>query len=219
MQNQSMVQTIEFEKLIPDFKRFAASKRGPREILKYVHYDGSHISVTDGYRMLRVNAERVAGLPYDEPFLYNVYTGESVKGSKLDTKSYPGTNRLIPDHYNTSIELDDRTIKSLRGSVAELVKSVKKTENTFIRFNITPNNISIGDRDNKFNKDIACRVIGDSIEVHFNRTYVKDALMAVSKLDKLSYSNPTMDLISNVRPINICKENVYDIVVLPVRLY
>ena len=49
--------------------------------------------------------------------------------------------------------------------------------------------------------------------------YVKDALMAVRKLNKLSYGNPTMNLISRVRPINIYKENVYDIVVLPVRLY
>ena len=210
--------TIEFEKLIPDFKRFAASKRGDREILKYVHYDGSHISVTDSHRLIRINADYVTGLPYDEPFLYNIYTGESVKGSKLDIKSYPETNRLIPDYSNTSVELDDGTIKSLRGGVAELVKLVKKTENNLIRLNVTRNNLNIGDQDGEFNKDIACSVTGDAIEIYFNRMYVKDALMAVSKLDKLSQGNPTMDIISRLRPANIHKENVYDIVLLPVRL-
>jgi len=218
MQNQSMVQTIEFEKLIPDFKRFAASKGGDREILKYVHYDGSHVIVTDGHRLLRVNADHVTGLPYDEPFLYNVYTGESIKGSKLDTKSYPETNRLIPNHYNTSVELDDGTVKSLRSGAAELVKVVKKTENNLIRLNVTRNNLNIGDWDSNFSKDIACSVTGNDIEVYFNRMYVKDALMAVSKLDKLSQGNPTMSIISELRPANIGKEDVYNIVLLPVRL-
>jgi len=210
--------TIEFEKLIPDFKRFAASKRGDREILKYVHYDGSHIAVTDSHRLLRVNAECVTGLPYDEPFLYNVYTGESVKGSKADTKSYPETNRLIPNHYNTSVELGDGTIKSMRGA-DELVKVVKKTENSLIRLHVTRNNLNIGYRDGKFSSDIACSVTGDAIKIYFNRMYVKDALMAVRKLDKLSYGNPTMSIISELRPANIHKENVYDIVILPVRFY
>ena len=211
--------TIEFEKLIPDFKRFAASKRGPREILKYVHYDGSYITIMDGHRMLRVNAECVTGLPYDEPFLYNVYTSESIKGSKADTKSYPETNRLIPDYPNTSVELDDGTIKSLRGGVGELAKSVKKTENSLIRLNVTQNNINIGDQEGEFNKDIAASVTGDAIEIYFNRMYVKDVLMTVSKLDKLSQGNPTMGITGRLRPANIHKENVYDIVLLPVRLY
>ena len=213
--------TIEFEKLIPDFKRFAASKNEARIVLKYAHYDGKYITVTDSRRLIRINADYVTGLPYDEPFLYNVYTGESIKGSKDDTKNYPKTNSLIPDHKNTSVELHDKTLKEFKRSLDELLKldSVKKIDNKVINFEINNFFMTVKDVKDIQVNELKCLTIGKDIKLSLNCKYMKDALMTVNKLNKLSYDNPSMDIVNSMRPINICKENVFDIVMLPLRSF
>jgi len=217
----TQTKTIEFEKLIPDFKRFAASKNEARIVLKYAHYDGKYITVTDSYRLIRVNADYVTGLPYDEPFLYNVYTGESIKGSKVDTKNYPETNRLIPDNKNTSVELHDKTLKEFKNSLDELLKldSVKKNDNKVINFEIDNRFMTVKDVKGIQVNELECFITGENVKFSINCKYMKDALITVNKLNKLSYDNPSMDIVSHLRPINICKENVFDIVVLPLRFF
>ena len=213
--------TIEFDKLIPDFKRFAASKGTDREVLKYAYYDGSYITVTDGYILIRINTNYVTSLPYDEPFLYNVYTGESIKGSKDDTKNYPKTNSLIPDHKNTSVELHDKTLKEFKRSLDELLKldSVKKIDNKVINFEINNFFMTVKDVKDIQVNELKCLTTGKDIKLSLNCKYMKDALMTVNKLNKLSYDNPSMDIVNSMRPINICKENVFDIVMLPLRSF
>ena len=213
--------TIEFEKLIPDFKRFAASKNEARIVLKYAHYDGKYITVTDSYRLIRVNADYVTGLPYDEPFLYNVYTGESIKGSKVDTKNYPKTNILIPDNNKTSVTLNNKTLKEFKNSLDELLKlnSVKKIDHKVIKFEIDNKLMTVKDVKDIQVNELECFITGENVKFSINCKYMKDALMTVNKLNKLSYDDPSMDIVSNMRPINICKENVFDIVMLPLRSF
>lgn len=213
--------TIEFEKLIPDFKRFVASKKiaesyKNRKVLKYLYFDGQYLKATDSHKAIRVNTEYITDLPSNNPFLYDLKNMQIVE----EDLNFPEIKRFIPDLYSTSVELHDKTLKEFKNTVDKLLKldSVKETQNKVINFQIDNKNMTVKDNEETNTHKLECFTTGKDIKFSINCKYMKDALMTINKLNKLSYDDPSMNIVSNMRPINICKENVFDIVVLPVRI-
>lgn len=218
----TQTKTIEFSKLIPDFKRFAVTNNRKKyneqdDLLRLVHFDGKHLMVTDSHRMLRVNAEHVEGLPSYEPFLYDMKTNEIVTRER----DYPDLKRYFNYDWNTRIALDRKNITEVRKSVTEVLKTAKEIKNNTVNISIKDNTLTITDTKNKDIKMANELVtIGQNIDFHMNCKYFNEALMTTNKLLKLSKYDDRADLniIGSFMPIQINKDDIFNILVLPVRV-
>lgn len=212
MSTVTVNKTIDFEKLIPDLKRFAL-KTNTRPVLQYAYYDGEYITVTDSHRLLRLNAAYVENLPSQDPFLYDLKNKEVVT-SELN---YPDTNRLIPHYSNTDMVINNSQLNEIRKSLNELLRHVKEKDNRVISIDITGHTLTLSDRGEiSYKHDI--NKTGNDIKLHVNCKYMIDALMSANKLSKLSHDDLMINFVSSVRPLTIKQGNIFDIIVLPVRI-
>lgn len=213
---------IEFDKLIPDFKRFALKvgkeMTNKQLVLQYAYYDGQYLIATDSHRLIRVNADYITNLPSNEPFLYDMKNKKIVTDHELN---YPNVNRMIPEHSNTTIEITNNNLKEIRNSLDELLVHVKGQVNNVISLDIKSEKqqLILSDQANTIEIAHDCIINGNDTKLHVNCKYMKDALMSVSKLNKLTEGSPVLNIVSKLRPIQIKASNVYDIVVMPMRIY
>jgi hypothetical protein len=223
--------TISFYKLIPDFKRFVARKGSPRQILTYMYYDKEYLTATDSHVMFRVNAEYIDDIPTDNNFFYDPREKEIVDPSS----NYPQTNRLVPSDGNTICEIDD--LKDLYNKINEANKTVKSNHNRTIKLDITDEGTNLYEIDYKLSRDedgafyikeedkkenfldnINIPKEGEDISIKFSALYMKKALQTAKKLDKLSDDPIQISINGSMRPIHIKKGDIFDVIVMPVRL-
>lgn len=216
------VKTISFEKLIPNFKHFAGRKGSFRPVLEHVYNDGQHLIVTDSHRLLKINLDYISDVPFSEGEFYNPHTKE-VKSS--DAFNYPQVDRLIPTSYKTSGIINN--VNQFKNNISDLKKENKNEETdkvtkggSVVELQMSKDKAILGHYKlmNKLSYNIELETTGENLTVHFNDLYMKQALMAISKLNKLDNSSVDIGFNGGMRPIHIKKDEIFDIVVMPVRV-
>lgn len=219
MTTTTKTNTIQFDQVIKLFKKFVA-RRDTRPALKLVQFDGGYFTATDSHIFIRVNAEYVSDL------------SEGLEaGSLIDPKinavspfniKYPDTSRLIPDYHNSTIVLDKNNLKELHEQLKVSKKLLTKKQG-YITLDlrekqnklITIEKERIRVNETELNN---IRLIGEEIKIHVGHKYTLHGIEAAKKLTKLNSNPLTVNFISNMRPISIKQEGVFDILVLPIRV-
>ena len=204
---------IQFDKLIPNLKHFTTDKN--REVLKYAYYDGENLYATDSHRLIKIKGEYVEGLPSADPFFFNPKTREVFDSDKFN---YPEVNRLFPTTYNTSIVIDnEKEFKKQVSSVHEVAKQIKNKMSTL---QITRSNVTLSAyrEESEAIEDVDGMMSGDDLTISFNNMYMKQVLQAVGKL-KQKNSKIRMYFTGKMRPITITDDEVFNIMLMPVRPY
>ncbi|UUV25954.1 MULTISPECIES: DNA polymerase III subunit beta [Lysinibacillus] len=146
------------------------------------------------------------------------YSKLSFDDSELIVKNiegnYPDTTRLIPEDFNTYIELDSKqTLESL----SQLEYISKEDRNSVVRLSgndkgikLSASNIELGN----MSADLKGEFNGENIEISFNNAYLKEAIKALnSNSIKLSINGA-------MRPFVITEESNKALqLVLPVRTF
>jgi DNA polymerase-3 subunit beta len=210
--------TIQFDDLMKVFTKFV-SKSESRPVLKNVYFDGKYFYGTDATKLLRVNAEYVSDIPEHEndTFLFN--PKENTFTNTLS--NYPDCSRLIPIDYNSTVTIDGN-IKNLHKHVKEIKKVVKKDRNHVMKMEFTNNETKVIAKNETDNYSATINNMwadGEEIMLHLSANYLIDAIEAIKKLSKVSYNKVELGLVSHLRPMNFYQENVFDIIILPVRSY
>lgn len=209
--------TIDFNKLLPDFKRFT-SKNNDREVLNYLYCDGEYLITTNGFTLIRINKNNVHDLPATGTFYYDMYKKEVVQDdSKL---KYPNVERLFPDWSNTTVKLNSNELKEIRKSLDVIIKENKedKIKNCITNLNINKNTFTLSNKESCFKSDNYI-IEGDSLEINFNGSFLKNALMTINKLKNINNNDYlTMEFTGRLRPIFFNQKGVYDIIITPVRV-
>jgi len=213
---------IKFDQAMKLFKKFVATE-DYRPILKLVHFDGKYLVSTNSHVLLRVNAEHITDLP------------ELELGSLIDPKTntviadkmnYPQTERLIPSHYNTKATIDGN-IKEFQTHVKAAKSLVKNKHNKVIKLELTRQETTLtakylqdDDTLNEYKETMKNLYVSDEeLTLHVSAKYLDDTLTTIKKLSKLSSNPVELQIISSVRPILFTQENVFDIIVLPLKVY
>lgn len=226
--------TIKFDQLMKVFKNFV-SKSETRPVLKLVYLNDNYFYATDSHQLLRVNKNYVSDIP------------ESITdGSLIDPKTmniteqlnYPDCSRLIPNQSNSTVLLNGN-IKEFENVTKEIKGLKKGRKNKIVKMDITKNCINfsgqyvINEKQYKLEKEQkddnvdlfknyeytvnSLNVEGDEIKIQVGDIYLNTALGTVKKLSKLSYSDVEMKINGNMRPILFTQNNVFDIIVMPIR--
>jgi hypothetical protein len=215
---------IEYVELMKTFKTFV-SKKAERPVLKLVHFDGKNFVATNSHILLVVKSEYVKNIPANiiEGSLINPLTVELHQSN--EALKYPNVSRLIPSEYDTN------TTIGLDGQINDLIKGLKVlTKSNRAMNGLTPSSqiaildvkqdlsISIKDDETKEKLNIE-NVQGEKVLLHLNAKYLIDALTTCKKLSKLNDNKCTLNITGRLRPMNFKQENVFDLIVLPVRIY
>jgi len=220
---KTKTKTLTFDQSMKIFKKFVA-KSSVRPVLQYVYFDGKYLVATDSHRLLRVNADYITDFPKNmkDTFLYC----PKEMTSKNIYMSYPDISRLIPSSSDSTVLINEKNIKDFQGLVKEAKKMLPKD---VVRFNlsftqmdatITVSELKEGEWSEIYSKSIeSLYVEGKPISFHVNARYMNDALEAVKKLSKLSSNHVELRISSPIRPIHFKQEDVFDLLVLPIRVY
>jgi DNA polymerase III sliding clamp (beta) subunit (PCNA family) len=207
--------TIQFNDLMKVFTKFVG-KSESRPVLKNVYFDGKYFYGTDSHKLLRVNSEYVSDIPTD----ITLYDPKNIQpvNAKMN---YPDCSRLIPIDYNSNVVLDSN-IKDLHKHVKEIKKIVKKDRNHVMKIEFYNNETKVSAKNET---DTYSATVNNmwadeqEITLHLSANYLNDAIETIKKLSKVSYNTVQLGLISHLRPMNFYQENVFDIIILPVRTY
>jgi hypothetical protein len=215
----TVTKTIKFEDLMKVFTKFVG-KSETRPILKTVYFDGQYFYGTDATKLLRVNREYVTDIPQyvEEKFLFDPVKMEKV--FDYNVKSFPDCSRLIPYDYNSKVVIDGN-IKDLHNHVKEIKKIVKKDKNHVMKIEFSNNETKVSAKNET---DTYSATVNNmwadrqEITLHLSANYLNDAIETIKKLRKVSYNTVQLGLISHLRPMNFHQENVFDIIIMPVRM-
>lgn len=218
---------ITFVQLMKEFTKYVATSK-TRPVLQCVSFDGETFTATNSHVMLKVNKEAVSDIP-KEVFAGCLYNPKIMQFVTLESK-YPETKRLLPNINNIQTEIN------LDGHLNNLIKEMKELCKTDrIISAMTPSNqITILDTGNKYDSKLSLSIKGEidnnkiNIEkivsgkpvlLHLNAKYLINALGTCKKLSKLNDNKCTLNIIGRFTPMNFRQENVFDLIVLPVRVY
>jgi hypothetical protein len=207
--------TIQFDQLMKVMKNFVF-KSETRPALQFVNFDGKYLVATDSHQLLRVNAEYVSGIPEN-------LTLFDPKEMKIITEQmkYPDTSRLIPDSlYTNSTVTIDGNIKEFMEHVKEIKKVVKSVPTKTINLNFKHNETTVSGtfEENTYSATMNTMYVeGQEIALQCNANYLYNVLEVTKKLSKLSYEPVKIEMYNRMRPIQIKQNNVFDLLVLPVR--
>lgn len=212
------MKTIEFDKIIKNVKKFT-SKSDVRPVLQHVYFDGKYIIATDTYRLIRINCDYISDLPANHPFLYDVR--KNCIAEKEMT--YPEVHRLID---MGDIETETNITSGLNDFLQiakEAKKTVNKRLNNMIRLTadydqMTITSITGEDTKNSYTKDLSISSNGE-YKIYLNGKYLIDALQTFKKLNKLTNDPVIMGYKGNLRPLHFKKGDVFDALILPIRVY
>lgn len=215
--------TISFENMMKLFKKYVA-KSESRPVLEHVYFDGESFRATNTHVLLKVNAEYVSDIPqgYPETFLYDPKT-MTLNESNMN---YPETSRIIPNYSEATITLNNKNIKELQDVLKESKKIAKnhKNKNIHMEFNSTGAIIKAEYIDKDKTKEEYRSTIdnlladGKEIKLDANVQYMQDALVVAKKLSKLNGESTQINLISNMRPIVFSQKDIFELLVMPVRI-
>lgn len=226
----TLTKQIEFTDVMKQFKKYV-SKKDTR--LKYVYFDHSGYFVgTDSHKLLRVHSDYISNIPE------GVEIGSLINPETLEINSqlrFPATNELIPDYTNIDIELNRKNIKELQDGLKQLRPIYKKFENKVVKMEIRRDKtilsseyermIIFSDKTNKVETIREQVTINnfysdrEDFTIYFNGDYLNNALITVKKLDKLTDDQTIIGFIGELRPIIIRKKGIFDILILPVRVF
>lgn len=223
---------------------FAVSKSDSRPILKGVNIEVSNNLVkfvaTDSHRLGLYNfnievdgyiRKAIDGKTLEKSVkLFNKLTKEinfnidenysklSFDDSELIVKNiegnYPDTSRLIPNDFNTFIELESKQVLE---SLSQLEYISKESRTGAIRLSgsdkvirLSASDVELGD----MNADLKGKINGENIEISFSNSYFKDAIKALDNNDiKISITGA-------MRPFIITQENNKALqLILPIRTF
>lgn len=220
-----------FNDLMPDFKRFTPGKRFAAKLsergnmydnLTCVQYDGGYLNATDTHRAIRIKSEYVAELPKDVPFLYDVREGEFKEGK------FPNASRLFTDSHNEEYYTTYDKLKEARDALKAVNDDLKarKVVNLVTHVEIEGGDITFKAWGNGANDYGEVRTVKNAVDIRcesasfrINAKYLADALLTVNKLRGYSEMNGFyIRYNSHMRPITITDEEMYEILVLPVRV-
>jgi DNA polymerase III sliding clamp (beta) subunit (PCNA family) len=215
---KTAIKTIEFNKIIKDVKKFV-SKSDVRPILQYVYFDGKYIIATDSHRLIRINSDYISDLPVTHPFLYDV------KKNCITEKemTYPEVHRLISmGDIETETDITNGLNDFLQAA-KEAKKTVNKQVNNMVRLTVdyeqmTITSITGEDTENNYIKDLSIPSNGE-YQLYLNGKYLIDALQTFKKLNKLSSDSVIMGYKGNLRPLHFKKGDIFDALILPIRVY
>jgi DNA polymerase III sliding clamp (beta) subunit (PCNA family) len=206
--------TITFEQAMKVFKNFV-SKSESRPVLQYVYNDGTYLYATDATKLLRVNSEYISDMPE-----FTLYDPKNMM--VIDNKmNFPDCSRLIPIDYNSTVTIDNN-IKDLHKHVKEVKKIVKKDRNHVMKMEFSNNEtkVSAKNETDTYSETVNNMwVDGQEVSLHLSANYLDNALDAIEKLSKVSYNSVELGIVSHLRPMNFKQEHVFDIIILPVRMY
>lgn len=217
--------TVEFEKLLPDFRRFAATKAVARqrgERLQSVHGDSEYLHATDSHRAIRIKRDYVEGLP-DGSFNYDVRENE------YKAPDFPEMARLYPEHFNEELELPFARLKEVRDALKIVYDDVRarKVENNAVKLSVSGGNLTLKARDDYGESEGAAETIEDifsdqqaEFSLWMNARLLRDALLTASKLRRNSDSSGIiLCYISDKRPFVLTDGALYEMILMPVRVW
>lgn len=118
--------------------------------------------------------------------------------SRLLEGTYPDTNRLIPNSFNTEI---DFSVRSLQSAIERASLLSHEGRNNIVKLSITPNEVvlygnspEVGRVEEVLSYE---RVSGDPLEISFNPDYMKKALQAFGD------TSISVRFISAIRPFTL----------------
>jgi DNA polymerase III sliding clamp (beta) subunit (PCNA family) len=215
---KTAVKIIEFNKIIKDVKKFV-SKSDVRPILQYVYFDGKYIIATDSHRLIRINCDYISDLPTNHPFLYDVK-----KNCITDKEmTYPEVHRLISmGDIETETDITNELNDFLQAA-KEAKKTVNKRLNNMIRLTVdydqmTITSITGEDTENSYTKDLPISSNGE-YKIYLNGKYLIDALQIFKKLNKLTNDSMIMGYKGQMKPLHFKKGDIFDALILPIRVY
>jgi hypothetical protein len=234
--------TISFTDLMKVFKKYVSGS-SVRPTLQLVSFDGEYFTGTDSHVLLRVNKNYVSDIPE------NVLAGSLINpiDNTINTEghNYPETSRLIPNHSNTTVELNKSSLNDLQKTIKCSGQSMngKQNKSKVIKLEFTYDGVTVFS-DNHLEKDIANKVSkgqhdieglhtiidyrksltnisvsGEELKIHASCKYLNDALITIKKLSKLSNGNAEICLMGKMRPIQFKQNGFFDLLVLPIRKY
>lgn len=212
---KTAVKTIEFNKIIKDVKKFT-SKSDIRPVLQYVYFDGKYIIATDSHRLIRINSDYISDLPTNHPFLYDVKKNCIVEKEM----TYPEVHRLI-DMGDIETETDiTNGLNDFLQAAKEATKAVKKQQNNMIKITANYDRITITGEymENSYTKDLPISSNGE-YKIYLNGKYLIDALQTFKKLSKLTKDSTIMGYKGHMKPLHFKKGDVFDVLILPIRVY
>lgn len=224
MMAKIITKQITFEEMMKEFKKFVGTKKNRREILKYVFYNGSHFVATDAFRLLKVNSEFISDVPTDLKAgdLYNPATNEFLNNSEL---KYPDTDKFIPNNYSVvyniskSVNEIQKLIKLSNSLMTDKTKNSKRirftVEEDYMVIRAVQNDVIKNETIIKHNKVIESN--NNENRFTLNSKFITGALVTAKKLSKLSDENLLFKMNSGLRPSVIGKENVFEILIMPIR--
>jgi DNA polymerase III sliding clamp (beta) subunit (PCNA family) len=212
---KTAIKTIEFNKIIKDVKKFV-SKTDVRPVLQHVYYDGKYIIATDAYRLIRINSDYISELPTNHPFLYDVK-----KNCIADKEmTYPEVHRLIAiGDIETETDITNGLNDFLQAA-KEATKAVKKQQNNMINITANYDQITITGKymESSYTKDLSIPSNG-KYQLYLNGKYLIDALQTFKKLNKLTNDSVIMGYKGHMKPLHFKKGDVFDALILPIRVY
>lgn len=230
---RSVTKQIEFTEVMKQFKKYV-SKSDTRPVLKYVYFDPSgYFVATDTHKLLRVHSDYISNIPE------GVEIGSLINPETLEVNNqlrFPATNRLIPDYTNIDIELNRDNIKELQDGLKQLRPIYKKFENKVVKMEIGSDKtilsseyermIIFSDKTKNKVETIREQVTinnfysdSEDFTIYFNGDYLNNALITVKKLDKLTDDKTIIGFIGGLRPFVIRQKGVFDILLMPVRVF
>lgn len=233
MTTKIATKTITFEKAMKLFKKYV-SKSATRPVLQYVYFDPQgYLVATDSHTLLRINTDYITDIPSD-------YTPNSLfcpKEMKLveESYNYPDTSRLMPIDFNSTVKLDNSSLKELTDQVKASKKLLTKKQG-HVALNLTTKSTDIITNElieTKLGKKVVERtfetintetinslwVDGEEMKVSLNTNYLLNALDVTKKLSSLSNDPTSIKLVSSMRPFVFTQSDIFDVLVLPIRTY
>lgn len=220
---------ITFTNLMKEFKKYI-SKDKTRQILQYVYFDGNNFVATDSHILLKVTKEIVSDIPKEiiAGSLINPTTMEIVEN--ID-KKYPDTNRIFPQDCNLNMTLNG-SLKEINGIIKDRKKlfTGKGVENLY-QFITQDDYLEIRTLNSPYNEkaEILSQYImrhrtfteSDGIEkiINVQSDYVTKSFGTITKLSKLSKDDIQFKIKGKMQPIVFEQENIFSILVMPVRTY
>lgn len=222
------VKQISFKQVIAQFKNYVANT-DERPALQYLHYDGENFVATNGHVLLKVNADYVSDIP--EEVLAGTLFDPNNMCIPDETGGYPDIYRLIPDDCNLSIRINN-TLDEIQSHVKAGNKTLKGSwesknylfacQDDFLKVEAVQTdefNLNKWTYEGILKHNKVLRSNGKEIIFKVRSNYITNALATVKKLSKLSNKDIQFNIISGVRPIIFKQDNVFEILVLPLKIY
>lgn len=204
--------SIPFSQLTKLLKPFTL-KTDARPALKHIYHDGEHLIATNSYILARIPTEHITELPSNCQFYFDPRKNEIAQCSQ----QYPEISRLFPTQFESEIKILDIN------EFLTIAKEARKFVNRkwAVKLIISENYITVRlEKDGEiFEKQTKIVLNGIENELYVDSSHLVHCVELLKKMDKLSDDSITMNIAGRLRPIYFNKDEIVDILLLPIRVY